>query len=116
MIDEIGRVRQELGWPIVMTPFSQIVLTQAVMNVAHKQRYAVIPDEVIRYAFGKFGRPNIPIAPEVMDRIDSLPRARELRNEPCIRRCPNCVKELDRTSAMRSFCFEPRCRRTRLTR
>jgi len=82
VIDEIGRVREELGWPIVMTPFSQIVLAQAVMNVSSKARYAVVPDEVIRYALGKFGRPNIPVAPDVMDRIDSLPRTRELRNEP----------------------------------
>jgi len=82
VIDEIGRVREELGWPIVMTPFSQIVLTQAVMNVTNKERYAVVPDEVIRYALGKFGRPNIPIAHEVMERIDSLPRTRELREQP----------------------------------
>ena len=82
VVEEIGRVREDLGWPIVMTPFSQIVLTQAVMNVSNKERYAVVPDEVIRYALGKFGRPNIPIAPEVMDRIDSLPRTRELRDEP----------------------------------
>src|SRR5271166_89544 len=84
VIDEIGRVREELGWPIVMTPFSQIVLTQAVMNVTGKknERYGVIPDEVIRYALGRFGRPNVPIAPDVMDRIDSLPRTRELRQEP----------------------------------
>ena len=83
VIDEIGRVREELGWPIVMTPFSQIVLTQAVMNVTgkNKERYGVIPDEVIRYALGKFGRPNVPIAPAVMERIDSLPRTRELRQE-----------------------------------
>jgi oxaloacetate decarboxylase (Na+ extruding) subunit alpha len=82
VIEEIGRVREELGWPIVMTPFSQIVLTQAVMNVTGKERYSVIPDEVIRYALGRFGRPNRPIAPEVMDRVDSLPRTRELQEEP----------------------------------
>jgi oxaloacetate decarboxylase (Na+ extruding) subunit alpha len=82
VIEELGRVRQELGWPIVMTPFSQILLTQAVMNVTGKERYGVVPDEVIRYALGKFGKPNIPIVPEVMDRIDSLPRTRELRQEP----------------------------------
>jgi oxaloacetate decarboxylase alpha subunit len=82
VIEELGRVRQELGWPIVMTPFSQILLTQAVMNVTGKERYGVVPDELIRYALGKFGRPNIPIVPEVMDRIDSLPRTRELREEP----------------------------------
>ena len=80
--EELNRVRQELGWPIVMTPFSQMLLTQAVMNVTGKERYGVVPDEVIRYALGKFGRPNVPIAPEVMDRIDALPRTRELRQEP----------------------------------
>lgn len=80
--EELDRVRQELGWPIVMTPFSQMLLTQAVMNVTGKERYAIVPDEVIRYALGRFGRPNVPIAPEVMDRIDALPRTRELREEP----------------------------------
>jgi oxaloacetate decarboxylase (Na+ extruding) subunit alpha len=82
VIDEIGRVREELGWPIVMTPFAQIVLTQAVMNVTGKERYRVVPDEVIRYALGRFGRPNVPIDPHIMHRIESLPRTRELRAEP----------------------------------
>ncbi len=82
VIEELGRVREELGWPIVMTPFAQMVLTQAVMNVTGKERYGVIPDEVIRYAIGRFGRPNVPIAPEVMDRIESMPRTKELRAEP----------------------------------
>jgi oxaloacetate decarboxylase alpha subunit len=82
VIEELDLVRRELGWPIVMTPFAQMVLTQAVMNVTGKERYSVIPDEVIRYALGRFGRPNVPIAPEVMDRIESLPRTRELREEP----------------------------------
>jgi oxaloacetate decarboxylase (Na+ extruding) subunit alpha len=84
VIEELGRVRQELGWPIVMTPFSQMLLTQAVINVTRKdkERYAVVPDEVIRYTLGRFGKPNLPIAPEVMDRIDSLARTRELRQEP----------------------------------
>ncbi|MGH9561167.1 MAG: hypothetical protein ACRD3S_06905, partial [Terracidiphilus sp.] len=81
VIEELGRVRQELGWPIVMTPFAQMLITQAVLNVTSKERYSVIPDEIVRYALGRFGRPNIPIAPEVMDRIESSARARELRNE-----------------------------------
>jgi len=82
VIEEIGRVREELGWPIVMTPFAQIVMTQAVMNVTTKERYKVIPDEAIRYAIGRFGRPNVPINSQVMDRIESLPRTKELRAEP----------------------------------
>jgi oxaloacetate decarboxylase (Na+ extruding) subunit alpha len=82
VIEELDRVRKELGWPIVMTPFAQMLITQAVMNVTGKERYATIPDEIIRYALGKFGRPNVPIEPEVMDRIESLPRTRELRQQP----------------------------------
>jgi oxaloacetate decarboxylase (Na+ extruding) subunit alpha len=82
VIEEMGRVREELGWPIVMTPFAQMLQTQAVMNVTGKERYAVIPDEIIRYAIGRFGRPNVPIDPEVMDRITANPRTRELQAEP----------------------------------
>jgi oxaloacetate decarboxylase (Na+ extruding) subunit alpha len=82
VIEELDRVRQELGWPIVMTPFAQMLITQAVLNVTGKERYKIIPDEIIRYALGRFGRPNVPIAPEVMERIESLPRTRELREEP----------------------------------
>jgi oxaloacetate decarboxylase alpha subunit len=82
VIEELGRVRQELGWPIVMTPFAQIVLTQAVMNVTNQERYKVIPDEAIRYAIGRFGRPNVPIEANVLDRIESMPRTKELRAEP----------------------------------
>ncbi len=81
VIEEMGRVRQELGWPIVMTPFAQMLLGQAVMNVTGKERYANVPDEVIRYAIGRFGRPTVPIDPQVMDRIASMPRTRELRAE-----------------------------------
>src|SRR6185369_2467881 len=81
VIEELGRVREELGWPIVMTPFAQMILTMAVLNVTGKERYSVIPDEVIRYALGRFGRPNIPIDGAVMDRITSLPRTKEILAE-----------------------------------
>jgi oxaloacetate decarboxylase (Na+ extruding) subunit alpha len=82
VIAELARVREELGWPIVMTPFAQMILTMAVMNVTGRERYAVIPDEVVRYAVGRFGRPNIPIDGAVLDRIMSLPRTREILAEP----------------------------------
>ncbi|MGZ3345382.1 MAG: hypothetical protein ACXU82_12150 [Caulobacteraceae bacterium] len=94
VIEEIGRVREELGWPIVMTPFAQMVMTQAVMNVTGKERYAVIPDEVVRYALGRFGRPNVPIADHVMDRIMSSARARELAAEPGMAELPELRRRL----------------------
>lgn len=81
VIEEMGRVRQELGWPIVMTPFAQMLQTQAVMNVTSEERWSVIPDEIIRFALGKFGRPNAPIDQNVMDRIMANPRTRELEAE-----------------------------------
>jgi len=81
VIEELGRIRQELGWPIVMTPFAQMLQTQAVMNVTGKERWSVIPDEVIRFAIGKFGRPMQPVDPELMDRIMANPRTRELEAE-----------------------------------
>ena len=82
VIEEMGRVREELGWPIVMTPFAQMLQTQAMLNVTGKERYAIIPDEVIRYAIGRFGRPNVPIEGETLDRIMANPRTKELQAEP----------------------------------
>ncbi len=87
-----------------MTPFAQILMTQAVMNVMNRERYKVIPDEAIRYAIGRFGRPNVPIDPKVMDRIESLPRTRELRAEPPMAPLEELRKRLGRIFPMRSSC------------
>lgn len=76
--EEIVRVRGELGYPIMVTPFSQVVATMAVMNVLAPERYANVPDEVIRYVIGRFGTPLAPMDDNVRDRILALPRAREL--------------------------------------
>lgn len=79
---EVERVRAELGFPIMVTPFSQVVGTMAVMNVLAPERYANVPDEVIRYALGLFGTPPAPMDANVLDRIQQLPRARELSAMP----------------------------------
>lgn len=81
-LEEVEHVRHELGYPIMVTPFSQVVGTQAVMNVLAGSRYANVPDEVIRYVLGRFGAPAAPLDPEVRDRILGLPRAKELGCEP----------------------------------
>jgi oxaloacetate decarboxylase alpha subunit len=82
VLEEVERVRQELGYPIMVTPFSQVVGTQAVMNVLGGTRYANVPDEVIRYALGRFGMPSAPMDPDVRDRILGLARAKDLAAEP----------------------------------
>lgn len=79
---EVERVRGELGYPIMVTPFSQVVATMAVMNVLAPERYANVPDEVIRYVIGRFGTPPAPMDGNVRDRILALPRAKELAAQP----------------------------------
>jgi oxaloacetate decarboxylase alpha subunit len=51
-------------------------------NVMGKQRYDAVPDQVIRYVLGRFGRPAHAVDPNVLDRILSRPRAAEIRQEP----------------------------------
>jgi len=82
VIEETIRVRAELGLPIMVTPFPQIVCTQALFNVIGSARYANVPDQVIRYVLGRFGRPTAPVDREIEERIRSRPRARELEAEP----------------------------------
>jgi oxaloacetate decarboxylase alpha subunit len=62
---EVPRVRADLGYPPLVTPTSQIVGTQAVLNVITGQRYKVIPKEVRAYVLGMYGRPPAPIDAEV---------------------------------------------------
>ncbi|HUH88590.1 MAG TPA: hypothetical protein VL003_11170 [Pusillimonas sp.] len=79
--EEVVRVRAELGYPIMVTPFSQVVGTMAVMNVLAPQRYVNVPDEVIRYVTGRFGTPPGQVDPNVRDRIEQMPRTRELLSQ-----------------------------------
>ncbi len=69
ILEEAARVRQELGYLIMVSPFSQYVATQAVLNVVQGERYATVPDEIRRYALGYYGRPAAPIDPDVLARI-----------------------------------------------
>jgi oxaloacetate decarboxylase alpha subunit len=78
VIDEIVRVREELGQPIMATPFSQFVGIQAVLNVVLSERYEVVPDEVLHYALGHYGPLMRPVEPEIADKIFSQPRVKEL--------------------------------------
>ena len=64
LLEEMPRVRAELGYPPLVTPTSQIVGTMAVLNVA-LGRYKMIPREVKDLVLGKYGRTPAPIDPEV---------------------------------------------------
>lgn len=69
VLDEMPKVRAELGYPPLVTPTSQIVGTQAVLNVLMGERYKVIPKEVKDYVRGLYGRSPAPISPEIVGKI-----------------------------------------------
>jgi len=58
---EVSRVRKDLGYPPLVTPTSQIVGTQAVLNVISGERYKMVPNEVKNYLRGLYGRSPAPI-------------------------------------------------------
>ena len=84
VLEETARVREELGWPIMVTPFSQIVGVQAVMNVIQGERYKVIPDELKKYVLGYFGKLLAPVQPDVLDRIITNGSARIPLKKPVL--------------------------------
>ena len=69
ILQEAARVRYDLGYPIIVSPFAQFVMTQAVLNVMGKERYATVPDEVRKYVLGYYGEIAGPIDPNIFDRI-----------------------------------------------
>ena len=69
VLEEAGQVRADLGYPIVVSPFAQYIMTQAVMNVMGKERYASVPNEVRRYVLGGYGEVAGEINPNLFDKI-----------------------------------------------
>jgi len=79
VLEEIARVRIDFGYPIMVTPYSQFVGAQAVLNVISGERYKQVSDEIIQYAAGGWGcEESESINPDVKDKILSRPRARAL--------------------------------------
>lgn len=79
VLEETARVRADFGYPIMITPLSQFVGTQASVNVITGQRYAQVTDQSIQYALGIWGLEALEyMDPTVRDRILDRPRAREV--------------------------------------
>jgi pyruvate carboxylase subunit B len=80
VLEEVPRVRKDMGYPPLVTPSSQIVGTQATLNVLTGERYKVITNEAKNYFLGLYGRPPGPLNPEV--------RARAIGNEQPVKGRP----------------------------
>jgi oxaloacetate decarboxylase alpha subunit len=73
ILEEVPRVRRDLGYPIIVSPFAQYVVTQATLNVVQGERYKTIPDEIRKYAMGYYGRLAAPPAEQFLERAGIRP-------------------------------------------
>jgi oxaloacetate decarboxylase alpha subunit len=80
VLEEVTRVRAEMGYPIIVTPVSQFIASQAARNVIDGERWKNVSDETVRYFWGHYGEPPAPVDPETADRVLSRPRAAKLRD------------------------------------
>lgn len=69
VLAEVPRVRADLGYPPLVTPLSQMVGTQALMNVISGERYKIVPNEIKDYVRGLYGRPPAPLAEGIKEKI-----------------------------------------------
>lgn len=69
VLKEVPRVREDLGYPPLVTPLSQMVGTQAVLNVVLGERYKMVPKEIKAYVRGEYGKPAVAISDEIRRKI-----------------------------------------------
>ena len=69
VLKEVPRVRKDMGYPPLVTPLSQMVGTQAVLNVLMGKRYKMVAKEIKDYVHGKYGATPAPVDPEIRKEI-----------------------------------------------
>src|SRR5947208_6357747 len=83
ILDEAARVRAEFGYPIMVTPLSQFVGSQAAINVIVGERYKQVTDQTIEYAMGIWGKEGAAcMDPNVKEKILNRRRAKEIAERP----------------------------------
>lgn len=82
VLEEAEVVRAEMGYPVMATPFSQLVGIQALLNVVNGERYALIPDENLTYLAGHLGPHPGPVDPELIDRAFASARGQHVLSNP----------------------------------
>jgi oxaloacetate decarboxylase (Na+ extruding) subunit alpha len=91
VLDELRRVREEVGWPPLASPIGQMLGSQALLNVLSASRYAVVVDELRALVEGRLGTPPAPVDPAIVRAValtadpdseeDTVPALQELRAE-----------------------------------
>ncbi|TET64380.1 oxaloacetate decarboxylase subunit alpha [Candidatus Bathyarchaeota archaeon] len=96
VLEEVPKVRKELGYPPLVTPTSQLVGIQAVFNVLSGKRYSIVPKEVKNYVKGLYGKSPAPINEEVKKKVIGKEKTITCRPadllEPALDKIPDDVK------------------------
>lgn len=82
VLKEVPRVREDLGYPPLVTPSSQIVGTQAVLNIVGGERYKMVSKEVKDVVRGKYGKTTVPISDEVAEKILGAEKDERITHRP----------------------------------
>lgn len=69
VLNEIPKVRADLGYPPLVTPLSQMIGTQALMNIISGERYQLVPNEIKDYVKGLYGKSPVTISKEIKEKI-----------------------------------------------
>ncbi|ABR48790.1 Conserved carboxylase region [Alkaliphilus metalliredigens QYMF] len=112
VLAEVPKVREELGFPPLVTPMSQMVGTQALFNVLTGERYKMVPKEIKDYVKGLYGQPAVPIDEKIIEKIvgkDSIITCRPADLiEPQLEKLKNEMKEyLEQDEDVLSYALFP---------
>lgn len=95
VLEEMPRVRKDFGYPPLVTPTSQIVGSQAVLNVILRERYRTVTREARAYLLGHYGRPPAPIDPEIQRLVAGEEQPIDVRPADLLRpELPNAARDL----------------------
>lgn len=96
VLEELPRVRKDMGYPPLVTPTSQIVGVQSVMNVLSGKRYELVPQETKNYVMGLYGKSPAPMDPAIKRKILGKEKPITCRPadllDPML---PDCTKDID---------------------
>lgn len=97
VLEEVPRVREDMGYPPLVTPTSQIIGTQAVLNVISGERYKMTPSEIKEYVKGRYGKTSNPISDEIITKIIGNEKPIDHRPaddlDPMLKDCQNEILE-----------------------
>lgn len=99
VLEEVPRVRKDFGEPPLVTPSSQIVGTQAVMNVLTGERYKMVPKESHKLVAGEFGRTVKPMDPEMMKKV-LKPGETQMTDRPADHIAPQMAQFIEATKKL----------------